>query len=130
MVWAATTPAAHDQAFNINNGDVFRWKWMWSQLAEFFGIEVAPYPGHPNPLEVQMRDASDTWDAIVQKHGLRPYKLRELASWWHTDGDLGLRFECFNDMSKSRRLGFLDYRETRSSFFDLFHRLRDERIIP
>ena len=29
VIWAATTPAAaHDQAFNIVNGDLFRWKWM------------------------------------------------------------------------------------------------------
>jgi hypothetical protein len=28
MLWATTTPAARDQAFNVVNGDVFRWKWM------------------------------------------------------------------------------------------------------
>jgi hypothetical protein len=34
------------------------------------------------------------------------------------------------DMSKSRKAGFLAYQETRDSFFDLFARLRQERIIP
>jgi hypothetical protein len=33
-------------------------------------------------------------------------------------------------MSKSRRLGFLDYQATDDAFFDLFGRLRRERIIP
>ena len=33
-------------------------------------------------------------------------------------------------MSKSRKLGFLDYQATDDSFFDLFARLRDARIIP
>jgi hypothetical protein len=27
-----------NQAFNVVNGDVFRWQWMWSQIAEWFGI--------------------------------------------------------------------------------------------
>lgn len=30
LLWAATTPAARNEAFNVVNGDVFRWKWMWA----------------------------------------------------------------------------------------------------
>jgi hypothetical protein len=33
-------------------------------------------------------------------------------------------------MSKSRKLGFLDYQATDESFFDLFTKLRAQRIIP
>lgn len=33
-------------------------------------------------------------------------------------------------MSKSRDAGFLDYVHTDQAFFDLFERLRAERIIP
>src|SRR6202035_5131619 len=33
LEWAATTEAARNQAFNIVNGDVFRWNWMWARLA-------------------------------------------------------------------------------------------------
>src|SRR5271169_236380 len=45
LEWAATTPAAFNHAFNIVNGDVFRWNWMWPRLAAWFGIEPAPFPG-------------------------------------------------------------------------------------
>jgi hypothetical protein len=38
--------------------------------------------------------------------------------------------EVVTDMSKSRKLGFLDYQATDDSFFDLFSRLRVARIIP
>jgi hypothetical protein len=34
------------------------------------------------------------------------------------------------DMSKSRKLGFLEYQATDDSFFDLFSRLREEHLIP
>lgn len=43
LSWAATTPAAANQAFNVVNGDVFRWRWLWPKLAMYFGIEPAPY---------------------------------------------------------------------------------------
>jgi hypothetical protein len=29
LAWAATTSAAHGQAYNISNGDLFRWRWLW-----------------------------------------------------------------------------------------------------
>ena len=45
LEWAATSEAARDQAFNIVNGDIFRWNWLWPKLAADFGIEAAPYPG-------------------------------------------------------------------------------------
>lgn len=39
LVWAATTPAAQRQAYNITNGDIFRWRWLWPQIAAYFGLE-------------------------------------------------------------------------------------------
>ncbi len=44
LIWASTTPAARNQDFNIVDGDVFRWSWMWQRLAQWFGIEAAPFP--------------------------------------------------------------------------------------
>lgn len=115
---------------NIVNGDILRWRWLWPQLAEFFGVESALYPGHSTPLTEQMRDADPVWEKIIAKHSLKPYALTELASWWHTDADLGREIECLSDMSKSRDLGFLDYQSTLRSFIDLFESLRQENIIP
>ena len=53
-----------------------------------------------------------------------------LASAWHTDADLGRPIEVLTDMSKSRKLGFLEYQVADNSFFDLFSRLREEHLIP
>ncbi len=130
LVWASTTPAAYNQAFNITNGDVFRWRRLWAALAADLGVEVASYPGHPTPLEQQMAGQEAVWDAIVAKHGLQPYRLSTLASWWHTDADLGRELETFTDMTKSRLFGFDAIQVTERSFTDLFARLRAEKIIP
>ena len=58
------------------------------------------------------------------------HDLATVASPWHTDADLGRPMEVVTDMSKSRKLGFLDYQATDESFFALFSRLRQARIIP
>jgi nucleoside-diphosphate-sugar epimerase len=130
LEWAATTPAAADQAFNTVNGDVFRWRRMWEVVAGGLGVEPAPYPGHPTPLEQQMAGAEPVWDRLVAEHGLVPTRLTELASWWHSDADLGRELETFTDMNKSRRFGFLDQQDSARSFLDLFDRLRAARIMP
>jgi hypothetical protein len=77
-----------------------------------------------------MANAGEIWPDIVRRHGLRDLKVESLASWWHTDADLGRTVETFTDMGRSRRLGFLGVCDTESSFTDLFARLRAERIVP
>ena len=130
VYWAATNPDAANLPFNIVNGDLFRWTWLWQRIAGYFGLAAAPYPGHPTPLQLQMADAGPIWDRIVGKHKLRNYPVEKLASWWHSDADLGREVECFTDMTNSRIRGFTAYRNTPQSFFDVFDRLRAERIIP
>jgi nucleoside-diphosphate-sugar epimerase len=129
LEWAATTDTARNQAFNVVNGDVFRWSWMWTRLANWFGLRPASYPGEGIPLERQLADAAPIWAEIARKHHLAQTDLSAITSSWHTDADLGRPIEVVTDMSKSRKLGFLDYQATDDSFFDLFSRLRRERII-
>lgn len=130
LEWAATNEAAANQAFNIVNGDQFRWRQLWPVIARALGVEAAAYPGHPTPLEQQMADAGEIWPRIVAKHGLADHRIEYLASWWHTDADLGRTLETFTSMAKSRRFGFLDYQDTELSFTELFARLRQARITP
>jgi nucleoside-diphosphate-sugar epimerase len=130
MEWAAKTPEAHNQAFNTVNGDIFRWRWLWPQIAACFGVEAAGPSAEAAPLEKEMRDAAPIWKKIADKHGLVENRVDKLVSWWHTDADLGRRIECVNDMTKSRRLGFTQYQETPASFVELFEQLKASRVIP
>lgn len=130
LAWASTTKGAADTAFNVVDGDVFRWSWMWGRIAEWFGVQPAPYSGGAMPLEQQMAGAAPLWRELAERHGLVEPDLDRLASAWHTDADLGRPIEVVTDMSRSRRLGFLDYQPSDDAFFDLFSRLRAERVIP
>lgn len=130
LQWSLTEPTCCNEAFNVTNGDVFRWRQMWPILAADLGVEPAPYPGEANPLAERMGDADDAWARIVTENELAPTKASDLASWWHTDADLGRNLEAFADMSKSRRAGFLEYKTSADSFLELFEQMRTERIIP
>ncbi|MGZ4437282.1 MAG: SDR family oxidoreductase [Nocardioidaceae bacterium] len=130
MRWAATTPAAADTAFNVANGDVFRWRWLWPRLAERLGVRPEGYADEPRPLEEQMADAGPVWAELAAREGLRERDLARVASWWHTDGDLGRDMECFTDLARSRAAGFTGHRSTLDCFLDLFDRLEADGVVP
>jgi nucleoside-diphosphate-sugar epimerase len=132
LLWASSTEAARNQAFNVVNGDIFRWSWMWPRLAEWFDIPAAPFSVETTPLEPKLAtpEAREQWRTIAHKHNLFEPNLDRLVSAWHTDADLGRPIEVVTDMTKSRKLGFLDYQPTDESFFTLFELLRDRRFIP
>jgi nucleoside-diphosphate-sugar epimerase len=130
IIWAATSPAGRDEPFNIANGDVFRWRWLWPQIAEHFGLEWEGFAGRPRTLVEAMAGMAGVWKDIAARHGLVESDVDRVASWWHTDGDLGREIEVLTDMNKSRKAGFTQTRDTRDSFFRYVEQYRAARIIP
>jgi len=130
MIWASTTPQASNQAFNVTNGDMFRWSWLWEKLASYFNVEVGNFDGTIRTLESQMENDESIWKEIASKHNLKVTDINKLSSAWHTDLDLGRPLEVMTDMTKSRKLGFSIYQDTPESFFTLFDKLKSEQLIP
>jgi nucleoside-diphosphate-sugar epimerase len=135
LEWAATTPACAGAALNVVNGDVFRWRWMWRRLADWFGVEAAPPPAGAAggvPLEAQLAqfDAAGEWRMLAARHALAEPDIHKLISAWHTDADLGRPLECVTDMGRSRALGFTEYAASDAAFAALFEQLRARRVIP
>ena len=130
LLWASTTPAARNQALNVVNGDIFRWNWMWKRIATWFGVEAEELEAEGVPLEKQLAESAPIWKQMANKHHLAEADLNVLASPWHTDADLGRPIEVVTDMSKSRKLGFTCYQPTDESFFELFEKLKQNRLIP
>jgi hypothetical protein len=77
-----------------------------------------------------MAGRGDQWRELAGRHNLIEPDLDRLASWWHTDSDLGRNIEVVTDMGKSRDAGFTGYRRTLDAFIVLFDRYRAENLIP
>ena len=127
-VWAATEPCCANEAFNIANGDLFRWNRMWPVIADAFGIDVAP----PLPMSLQdvMADKEPVWDEMVAKHGLAPTPYSDVSSWAFGDFFFSWDYDFFADGSKARRYGFHRYVDTEKMLLELIEDLRKRRIIP
>ena len=127
-VWAATNPNCANQAFNINNGDLFRWNDMWPKIASYFKMEVAP--PLPMSLNVIMADKEKLWNEMVKKHNLSPHTYQEVSSWIFGDFVFAWDYDMIADGSKARRFGFHEFVDTEKMFYNIFDDLRDRRIIP
>jgi nucleoside-diphosphate-sugar epimerase len=130
LLWASTTDAAKNEAYNIVNGDIFRWSWLWPRIAKWFGVTWGGFEGEPAPLEGQMTNDGEVWKKMAAKYSLVEPDLSRVASPWHTDLDLGRPIEVMTDMALSRKLGFDVYQNTEDAFQDLFATLRAEKVIP
>lgn len=130
LIWASTNDLAKNEAYNIVNGDIFRWSWMWPRLATWFGVEWKGFGEETVPLEGQMANDAPVWRTMAEKFGLVEPDLWRVASPWHTDLDLSRPIEVMTDMALSRKGGFLAYQGTEEAFCDLFAALRADRVIP
>ncbi|MFI0463917.1 SDR family oxidoreductase [Saccharopolyspora sp. 5N102] len=127
-VWAATSERAENQAFNINNGDLFRWRELWPKIAAHFGLEVAD----PLPMSLSdvMADKAGLWQQMVAEHGLEPHAYQEVSSWGFGDFVFSWDYDMFADGSKARRFGFHEFVDTEAMFLEIFDDLRARRVIP
>lgn len=127
-VWAATDPRCANQAFNITNGDLFRWNELWPKIAAFFELETAP----PLPLSLAtvMADKEALWSSMIEKYGLTNTSYDDVSSWAFGDFVFSWDYDFFADGSKARRFGFHEFVDTEHMFMDIFENFRERKIIP
>lgn len=130
MIWGSTTAGIGNEAWNVTNGEVFRWRWLWPRLATALGVDWEAPGSQPRPLVDQMAGKEQLWADMAQKYGLREDRLDQVASFWHTDSDLGLEVEVVADMTKSRLAGFTTYISTERAILELFDRYEEDGLVP
>jgi nucleoside-diphosphate-sugar epimerase len=127
-VWAATDPSCANQAFNITNGDIFRWSRMWPTIAAALDVPIAA----PLPMSLvdTMADKESLWEQMKADHDLAAVPFADVSSWPFADGVFSWNYDVLADASKARRFGFTEHIQTDQMFIDLIHDLRQQRIIP
>ena len=126
--WAATEPRCANQAYNITNGDYFRWQHVWPAIARVFDMPMAG--PQPHSLVEFMRDKAPLWDVMVNKHGLQPFGFEEIVAWPFGDYVFNCDWDVMTSVTKSRLHGFHAVVDSLEMFQRLLARFRAERIVP
>jgi nucleoside-diphosphate-sugar epimerase len=133
-VWAAQSPQAANEAFNITNGDVFEWRNVWPGIAETLGVEAGP--DTPMSVTAYLAEHADVWGKIVTKYGLRSRSLRDLVGQGDQHADFAFAYgapagpRAFVSTVKLRQAGFVKVVDTEVSFRKALQSLIDNKLLP
>jgi len=133
-VWAAQSPQAANEAFNITNGDVFEWRNVWPGIAETLGVEAGP--DTPMSVTAYLAENADVWDKIVARYGLRSRNLRDLVGQGDQHADFAFAYgapagpRAFVSTVKLRQAGFAKVVDTEVSFRKALQSLIGNKLLP
>jgi hypothetical protein len=129
-IWLATHDKAANQAYNISNGDTFRWRQVWPKIAAWFGIPEGPLLSQPLDKLMQTPDKEALWNELVKKHGLKQISYKDMAQWEFLDMSLQMP-DNFSVVTKLARAGFPGLTlETDAMFVEKLQSLVEQKIIP
>jgi len=77
-----------------------------------------------------MKDKDEVWNRIVQKYGLKNYKLEDLGTWDFLHQTLNREFDELTLVQKVVNAGFHEQVQTDVLFADFFDTLKNLKIIP
>ncbi len=128
MAWAATSPAARNQVFNLTNGDFFRWCNVWPRIADAFGMQFAA----PQTIRLTefMADKGPLWGTMQEKYGLLAHSYAELAAWPFADYVWGCDWDIMSDTTKIRQAGFHEFEDSEAMIVRMLKQFRVDRIVP
>ncbi len=135
--WAAQTPAARNEIFNITNGDIFLWRNVWPAIAEALGMEVGPE--RPLSLVETMPAREAEWQAVHTKYELTgPRSLDAFVgqSFVVADFIMGVGSGQVSpppmvvSTIKLRQAGFHEFMDTEDCFQKWFKRFQDRGWLP
>lgn len=133
--WAGSNQAAHNQIFNLSNGDVFTWRNVWPAIAAALGME--PGPDTPQRLGPNMAAWGPEWETLRRRHALRAPELEAFVgqSLHYLDATMGTGMSepgppVIVSTIKLRQAGFTEVMDTEDMFRKWFHRLQRERLLP
>lgn len=126
--WAATSPGAGGEAFNVTNGDVFRWERMWDDVARHLGLETAA----PVPLTLKrhMADKGPLWRGLAERHGLVAPDYDGLVGWGFGDFIFHTEVDVISDVNKIYEYGFGERMNSTMSLLNAIDSLKRQRILP
>jgi nucleoside-diphosphate-sugar epimerase len=128
VLWAATSPKAANEAYNITNGDFFRWANVWPRIADVFEMPVGDV--QTISLTQQMAAMAPVWDAMVRRHGLQAHRFDEIVAWPFADYVFATDWDVMTSTVKARKHGFHDVVDTEEMLIRQLGELRRARIVP
>lgn len=128
ITFIATTPACADAAFNVTDGGLIRWERLWPRIAALFEMPAGRV--RTFRLADMMADKEALWSAMVERHGLVPRRLADLALWQFADTLFRQTYDVVSSTHKIRQAGFHEIMDSEACFLSHLAAYRAARLLP
>ena len=115
--------------YNVTNGDQIRWRHVWPEIANWFGLET----GEPQPISLETRLAavSSTWKTLAERQGLAETDIDKIAQGGFGDFIFHVEEDAVFDLTKARQAGFAEMcRHSPQSLIQHLEAMKERRLIP
>ena len=135
IAWSGEASAAHNEAFNVTNGDVFTWENVWPAIADALEMK----PGKPEPLSLAQEYPKwiAPWDTLRHQHNLVSPGLEEFVGLSFQYADYSMRYgqtqpgpPSIVSTVKINQAGFTEMMDTEAMFRKWFAQARASRLLP
>lgn len=142
-IFASTNPRCGNEAFNMVNGDVICWRYMWPRLASYFGASAssdykftkpAPEVGTTQQelsLAAWAKDKREVWGRICDEAGMPQAKATwESATWAYQDWVFMRTWNAVLSINKARKFGWTGHIDSYDCFVNTFKKFESLGQIP
>ncbi|MBT9386845.1 SDR family oxidoreductase [Pseudooceanicola sp. CBS1P-1] len=125
--WAATEGAS-GTAYNLTNGDIFRWNHLWKRIAAHLEMDAA----EPMPISLtqMMADKGPLWERMKQKYDLVDVPFEKVAAWGFGDFIFNCDWDVISSTTRIRQAGFGDVVDSEEMILRLIDDFRARKVIP
>ena len=128
-LWAATEPRCALEAFNVTNGDYFRWKNLWPRIAAVFDMAA----GDTQTISLAQHMAGQG-RAVARHDGEVSASSRSPTPSWSAGRSRTTCSACdwdvMTDVTKLAPLRLPRVVDSEEMFVRMLTRFREERIVP
>lgn len=126
-VWAAEQGKG-GRAYNLTNGDIFRWSRLWKRIAAHLDMN----PGEPMPISLSemMADKAPLWEKIKKRYGLVDVPFDKIAAWDFGDFIFHSDWDVITSTTRIRQAGFTRTVDSEEMFLRLIDEFKERKVIP
>lgn len=142
-VYVSTHSHCANEAFNVNNGDYFTWRYLWPRLAEYFGAKASSNQEFTKPepkegdlqldlsLDQWSKDKRAVWDTICDKQGVSSAKATfDFGTFAFQDWVFQRTWSATVSVNKARKFGWTGHVDTYECFLKTFEKFMKHGLIP
>ena len=142
-VYASTHSNCANQAFNVTNGDVFSWRYMWPRLAAWFGCKATPdqkfkktsFVDNETHLDINLeewaKDKREVWERLCDRLGSPESKSTfDAGTWAFQDWVFKRTWSSPLSVNKARKFGWTGQLDSFDSLTDAFSNFMELGQIP